>query len=158
VQTDANTSPSNYGGPLVDVEGKVLGIVAPLSSSGEDAGAEMYDSGIGFATTIAGIEPLLERMKEGEVLQRGWLGVQTKIDDLGPGALLADVAKKSSAEGAGLQKGDRILEVDGVAVRNNFHLQMLIGSKLAGDPVHVKVERKGSAEPIGMTVFLGGPT
>lgn len=154
LQTDAWTSPANYGGPLVDVEGRVLGIVVPLSSSGEDAGAEMYDSGIGFAATVADIQPLLERMKQGEVLERGWLGVMTKPDDLGPGALLSDVARGSPAKATGLLKGDRIVAVDGTAVKNNFHLQMLIGSKLAGDPVHLEVQRKDQTERVGMTVFL----
>lgn len=157
VQTDAWTSPANYGGPLIDIEGRVFGIVVPLSSSGEDAGADMYDSGIGFAATIADIRPLLERMQEGEVLHRGWLGVATRPDDLGPGALLSDVAAGAPARAAGLQKGDRVVEVDGVAVKNSFHLQTLIGAKLAGDAVHLKVKRKGQDEALGMTVFLANP-
>ncbi|MCA8976520.1 MAG: trypsin-like peptidase domain-containing protein, partial [Planctomycetes bacterium] len=76
LQIDAYTSPANYGGAVVDVHGAVLGIAVPLSPSGRNAGVEWYDSGIGFATTIADIAPLIERMKQGEILQRAWLGVQ----------------------------------------------------------------------------------
>src|SRR5438045_3720475 len=51
VQTDAKVSPVNYGGPLVDVQGRVQGILVPASPRGQDetAGHEWYDSGIGFA-------------------------------------------------------------------------------------------------------------
>ena len=53
LQIDAYTSPANYGGPVVDVHGRVLGMAVPLSPAGRNAGVEWYDSGIGFAVTIA---------------------------------------------------------------------------------------------------------
>ena len=71
LQVDAYTSPANYGGAVVDIRGRVLGLAVPLSPSGRNAGVEWYDSGIGFAATIADIAPLLARMKDGQVLQRG---------------------------------------------------------------------------------------
>ena len=51
IQTDAAVSPNNYGGPLVDIRGRVLGVLVPLSPEAADemAGVEWYDSGIGFA-------------------------------------------------------------------------------------------------------------
>ena len=51
VQTDAKVSPVNYGGPLVDVTGRCLGILVPLQpdDTGETAGVDWYDGGIGFA-------------------------------------------------------------------------------------------------------------
>ncbi len=54
IQTDARISPTNYGGPLIDIRGRVLGVLAPLSpqQQGEVAGAEWYDSGIGFAVPV----------------------------------------------------------------------------------------------------------
>lgn len=152
LQTDAYTSPANYGGPMIDIQGRVLGISVPLSRSGRDAGAELYDSGIGFASTIADIMPLLSRMKAGETLHRGWLGVSTVTTYLGPGARLAQVAENSAAAAAGLERGDLILSVDTVDVRNSFHLQSLISSKMGGDPVHLKVGRKSGT--VGITVFL----
>ena len=141
------------GGPLIDIEGRVLGVSVPLSRSGRDAGVELYDSGIGFAATIADIEGLLEKMKRGEVLHRAWLGVGFDTTDLGPGAGLASVSGESVAYGAGLRQGDRILEVDHTPVLNGFHLQMMISAKMAGDPVHLMM-RRGDQEPAGVTVFL----
>ncbi|MEQ9379958.1 MAG: S1C family serine protease, partial [Pirellulales bacterium] len=70
LQTDAKVSPSNYGGPLVDVFGRVLGMLVPLSPTGteESAGVEWYDSGIGFAIPLEHIEEILPRLQAGEDL------------------------------------------------------------------------------------------
>jgi S1-C subfamily serine protease len=146
LQVDAYTSPANYGGPVVDVHGRVLGIAVPLSPSGRNAGVEWYDSGIGFATTIADIPLLLQRMQRGEVLQRGWLGVQLEPSHLGPGAKIASTPKDGLAAELGLRKGHVILSVDGVAVKNGAHFQMLLSSRLGGDQVTLEAQRDG--EPI----------
>ncbi|MCY2965873.1 MAG: trypsin-like peptidase domain-containing protein, partial [Planctomycetota bacterium] len=68
IQTDAKVSPVNYGGPLVDVEGKVMGILVPLSpmATGDVAGVEWYDSGIGFAIPLADVYASLDRLKTGK--------------------------------------------------------------------------------------------
>ncbi|MFO1076510.1 MAG: trypsin-like peptidase domain-containing protein [Planctomycetota bacterium] len=142
LQIDAYTSPANYGGAVIDVAGNVLGIAVPLSPSGRNAGVEWYDSGIGFATTIADIEPLLERMREGQVLQRGWLGVQIEPSWLGPGAKVSGTPKDGVAAGLGIRKGDVILAVGGVEVANGPHLQMLLSSHLGGDVVSLEVRDK----------------
>ncbi len=159
LQIDAYTSPANYGGAVVDVYGHVLGIAVPLSPSGRNAGVEWYDSGIGFAVTIADIPELLRRMQQGEVLQRGWLGVQLELAHLGPGAKIAGTPKDGLAAQSGLRKGDVILEVDGVPVLNGPHLQMLLSSRLGGDPVRLLVQKKADDEriPVGPLVLLDTP-
>ena len=80
VQTDANTSPANYGGPLVDIDGRVIGICVPLSpqSQKEGSGVEWYDSGIGFAIPLHGAERVLTELKAGKTIQAGYLGVALK--------------------------------------------------------------------------------
>src|SRR5438309_2740162 len=57
IQTDAKVSPLNYGGPLVDLHGRVMGVLVPASPRGQDetAGVEWYDSGIGFAIPLEDI-------------------------------------------------------------------------------------------------------
>lgn len=152
VQIDANCSPANYGGPVIDLDGRVIGVAAPLSPQGRDAGADWYDSGIGFATTLQDIGPLLERMREGEVLHRGWLGVATDPKYLGPGARILTVAPGSTAAGMGIKPQDLVLEIEGEAVRHHFHLQMLVASHLAGDAIHVMLRR--GEETFGATAFL----
>jgi S1-C subfamily serine protease len=148
LQIDAYTSPANYGGAVVDIHGRVLGISVPLSPSGRNAGVEWYDSGIGFATTIADIQGLVKRMKEGQILQRAWLGVQLSTSHLGPGAKITGTPKDGAAKEAGLRKGDIILEVDGVHVLNGPHFQMLVSSRLGGDTCTLIVKKKRKDEPI----------
>ena len=158
LQIDAYTSPANYGGAVVDVQGRVLGIAVPLSPSGRNAGVEWYDSGIGFAVTIADIQPLLARMQQGEVLQRGWLGVQLATAWLGPGAKIDGTPKDGVAAKAGLRKGDVIQQVDGVEVMNGPHFQMLLSSRLGGDPITLTVRQKdGDVLTVGPLTLADAP-
>ena len=108
IQTDANVSPSNYGGPLVDLHGRVLGILVPLSpnSNNELAGAEWYDSGIGFAIPLEDINDRFDRMKSGD-LDRGIIGITLKGNDIyGSKAEVAACQIKSPAHVAGIRAGD----------------------------------------------------
>src|SRR5262249_5786318 len=62
LQIDAKTSPANYGGPVTDIEGRVMGMIVPLAGAGEEmAGLEWYDSGIGFAVTRDSIDRVIKR-------------------------------------------------------------------------------------------------
>src|SRR5690606_12557538 len=152
VQVDANCSPANYGGPVLDLDGRVIGQCTPLPPAGRDAGVDWYDSGIGFAATLGDIGALLARMREGEVLHRGWLGVTTDPAFTGPGARIANVDPTSPAAGIGLKAKDVVVEVDGRPVRHHFELQMLIASRLAGEKAALAVERGG--ERVALEVVL----
>ena len=68
IQTDAATSPNNYGGPLIDIHGRVMGLLTPLSpqSNSQTTGFEWYDSGIGFAIPAADVLRSVELMKKGQ--------------------------------------------------------------------------------------------
>ncbi len=80
IQTDAKVSPSNYGGPLVDLRGRVLGILVPLAPEErtEVAGAEWYDSGIGFAVPLVDLQQRLDQLRSGTDLAPGILGIGLK--------------------------------------------------------------------------------
>ncbi|MCK5942419.1 MAG: trypsin-like peptidase domain-containing protein, partial [Planctomycetes bacterium] len=159
LQIDAYTSPANYGGAVVDIHGRVLGVAVPLSPSGRNAGVEWYDSGIGFATTIADIPELLERMQDGQVLQRAWLGVQLSTSHLGPGAKITGTPKSGAAAEAGIRKGDIIMKVDGVDVLNGPHFQMLVSSRLGGDTctLVIKHRRTDELEEVGPVTLKNAP-
>lgn len=76
VQTDAKTSPGNYGGPLLDIEGDVIGICVPMGTGDDEfAGVDQYDSGIGFAVQVDHIRRRITRLASGESLHRGLLGL-----------------------------------------------------------------------------------
>jgi serine protease Do len=155
IQTDANLSPANYGGPLVDLDGRIVGICVPLSPGGkqEGAGAEWYDSGIGFAVPIAGNEKIIESMKEQKTLAYPFLGVETKADGMPLiGAIVQKVLPDSPAAKAGLQRGDDIVSVGGTRIIDPGHLAIVIGRYVAGDQVEVVVLR--GAEELTLTAEL----
>ncbi|PIE23834.1 MAG: hypothetical protein CSA62_05410 [Planctomycetota bacterium] len=154
VQSDANISPANYGGPLIDIEGRVIGINVPLSPKGDTAGADWYDSGIGFAATLADISEILAGMKAGKVYQRSLLGIRFSPADLGPGATLLSVQRGTAAHEARLRKGDKILVVDGVRVRHAAHLQDLIRAHVGGDWIELELARK-SGDVVKVLIQLG---
>ncbi len=146
IQTDAKISPNNYGGPLIDIRGRVLGVLVPLSPQGQDemAGAEWYDSGIGFAVPLADILPHLDQLKRGEPLQPGILGVHLKGRDIyALPAEIAAVQPKSPAAAAGLQPGDVIVEADGEEIVRQSQLRHVLGRRYAGDALDVVIQREG---------------
>ena len=151
VQTDASVSPANYGGALVDLEGRILGVLVPLSPAGYAAGIRWYDSGIGFAADWRGILRVLPGLTRGEEPRPGFLGISTSPADLGPGAEVAGVT--GPAARAGLKKGDRILAISGEKIRNPFHLKRILASLYAGDRVELQVRRGKRTLPL--EVLLG---
>jgi serine protease Do len=146
VQTDANTSPANYGGPLIDLDGRVIGICVPLApgASTAAAGAEWYDSGIGFAIPLDGLDEILSRLKAGETLRHPFLGVQTAAyGDPPTGAEIKEIVADSPAAKAGLAAGDKILSVGGTEILDAAHLGTIVHRFLAGDTVEIFVQRGG---------------
>jgi serine protease Do len=148
-QTDAKVSPTNYGGPLIDLSGRVIGILVPASprAEGETAGFEWYDSGIGFAIPLEDVNKVLPKMLKGTEknvvnLKRGLLGVTLKGEDMHEeGTEIATVAPGSAAEKAGIKPGDKIQEVNGKAITSQAQLLHVLGPKYEGDKVALKLTR-----------------
>ena len=144
LQTDAPTSPNNYGGPLVDIRGRVMGLVVPLSpqSVEEIAGIEWYDSGIGFAIPLESIQAVLPKLKKGQDLYSGVAGVfmQSKNQFTGD-TVIASCRPNSPASKAGFKGGDRIVEIGGRKVTRTGEVKQEISRHYAGDKVHFIVMR-----------------
>ena len=155
IQTDAKTSPVNYGGALIDIEGRTLGVIVPLSPSGggEMAGVEWYDGGIGFAIPLEDIYASLDRLKEGSDLLPGLMGIT-----LGGGQALNvppvidRVRFNSPAQQSGLKVGDRILEVDGEPIVRVAQFKNVLGRKYAGDHVKLIVKRGEQSLPFDVSL------
>lgn len=158
IQTDAKISPNNYGGPLIDIRGRTLGVLVPLSAQAhgeqpELAGAELYDSGIGFAVPLVDILARLERWKKGEDLKPGLLGVATKGRDVNSGDVeVAHVQPKSPAAASGIKVGDKIVELGGDKVGRLGELRHALGKYYAGEKVAIVVMR--GSERIGAELTL----
>ncbi len=143
IQTDANISPANYGGPLVDINGRVMGVLVPLSPQGQSdvAGAEWYDSGIGFAIPLGDILARLDQLKQGD-MNPGLMGIALDGNDLYGGEAIVGVCQPNSpAYDAGLKAGDKIVEANGTPIRRQAELKHALGPLYAGDEVRLVVLR-----------------
>ncbi len=144
IQTDAAVSPNNYGGPLVDVRGRVLGVLVPLSpqAATEVAGVEWYDSGIGFAVPAWHVREILPRLKRGEDLRPGVIGISLSRGNPSTSEpVIAARHPNSPAREAGLEPGDRILQVDGRKIVRASQVKEAIGRRYAGDTVRLVISR-----------------
>ena len=144
IQTDAAVSPNNYGGPLIDIRGRVLGILAPLSpeADNEMAGAAWYDSGIGFAIPIEHVQNVLPRLKNGEDLYPGRAGIALKGPNLYTGQpIIAACHPKGPAAAAGLRPGDRIIEIDSRPTARSADVKQEISRRYAGEKMRITVLR-----------------
>ena len=144
VQTDAAVSPLNYGGPLVDIAGRVIGVLAPLpaDTAGMNDGTELYDAGIGFAVPLEDVLAVLPRLEQGESLAPGILGIgYLGRDAINGEPTIASVQPGSPAAGAGLEPGDRLIAINGRPVARIADARHAITPRYAGDRVTMEVER-----------------
>ncbi len=147
VQTDAAINPGNSGGPLLDADGRVIGINAQIATSTRS------NSGVGFAIPIDTAKLVLAQLKSGQEIKRAYLGVSTGDAQTGSGAVIADVVSGGPADVAGLRRGDRIVSVAGRMVTRPDDVSAAISTLRPGRSVKLEVQR-GEGER-SLTVKLG---
>ena len=159
IQTDANISPANYGGPLIDIQGRMLGICVPMNPQSQaiGAGVEWYDSGIGFAIPLANAGKLIDRLKSGERILPPFLGIQSTANPEGDGLFISRVVQNTAASEAGLQREDILLAVDGNEVNDLLRLRQVLNKLESGDTVEIKVRRGETGETEQLKILLGVP-
>ena len=160
IQTDAAVGPNNYGGPLVDLEGKLLGLLVPLSMMSSDvaAGAETYDAGVGMAVPFEDIIRLLPRMKEGLDLEPGRVGIEFKENRTFIGEPVIDTVQPDSpAAKAGLKKGDRIRAIDGNPMATALQVTMNFHLRYTGETVAIRFQRNGDDREVSLTTVKPRP-
>lgn len=145
IQTDASIDPGSSGGPLVNLQGEVIGI----NSMG-------LGRGISFTVPINTVKEVIGQLKSGGKLARGWIGLSIqpltkalanyfKLKE-GGGVLVSDVVDSSPAKKGGFQQGDIIVEFNGhkVSAENDEELNRfsrMIWSSTAGNRAWTRVRR-----------------
>ena len=158
IQTDASINQGNSGGPLFDLDGKVIGINTAIIAPGSSGSI-----GIGFAIPSNPASKVIDQLIKFGETKRGWLGVRIQevtkeIADLEKlekpeGALVASVAENSPADKAKILAGDIILEFDGKKVDTMRTLPKLVAQTQVGKKVTLKIWR--NQKLISKKVLLG---
>ncbi len=159
--TDAAVSEANRGGPLVDVDGRLLGILADVDDTNPQGyltrarGAYAGNAGLGFAVPWAVIARILPRLEKGGVLKPAFLGVGTA--ETAEGLEVVNVTEKNTlgqptaAQQAGIAKGDVILSIGGKGIRTTRDLRMTMAGFSAGDKTTVRVRRAATETDLPVT-------
>jgi serine protease Do len=146
VQTDAELNYGNAGGPIVDLDGRIVAVASFIGHTQPQWG---INSGVGFGTSAAAVLEMLPSLVEGKdfvAFRIPFLGVQGDRRFLGgAGAKIDLVVAQGPAGKAGLQAGDIVLEYGRKAVDSFDHLRRLIFAGKVGDKVSVKVRRGDAA-------------
>lgn len=156
IQTDVAVNPGNSGGPLLNLDGEVIGINSQIYSR---TGGFM---GISFAIPIDEAMRVAKQLRENGKVSRGRIGVGIgEVDkevakalglDSGAGALVGSVGKDSPADRAGVIAGDIILRFDGKRVEKASDLPRIVGETKPGSRVNMVFWRKGAEKTVAITV------
>ena len=147
VQTDAAINPGNSGGPLLDGNGRVIGVNSQIKSGSGS------NSGVGFAVPVATIKFVVPQIQSGGKVVRAYLGVSNGDTQDLSGAVIGQVVPNGPAQKAGLQRGDKITDIDGRAVKSSDDVSAAVAARKPGEKAKITVVRGGNRRTL--TVDLG---
>jgi S1-C subfamily serine protease len=150
IQTDAAINPGNSGGPLLDSNGRVIGVNVAVSAQGQN---------IGFAIPINVIKSSIENFNSTGQFDRPLLGIRYQMisqqaalmNEVPQGAYVIEVVPESSAAVGGVKQGDIISDVDGKTLKET-ELAKIISQKKIGDKVKIKYWRDGKENTVEVTL------
>jgi len=156
IQTDAPLNPGSSGGPLINLNGQVVGINKAIVS---DTGGSI---GISFATPINSVKEILPQLQTTGKVTRGWAGLSIQemtsalADTLGlqkpSGALVAGLVKGGPADRGGIKLGDVITEFDGKTVTDALDLPIWIARTPIAKQVRLTVQRDQREIHVDLTI------
>ena len=144
LQTDAAVNPGNSGGPLADLDGRIIGITTMMIP---------YAQGMGFAIPINTVKKIAQEILENGRVSRRWIGISGV--DVTPqlarrynlqtesGFLVAEVVPRSPSDYAGLRNGDVVVGADGNEIKHTKDLLLAISKVVAGGSIKLDVNRMG---------------
>jgi len=165
IETDAGVAGGNRGGPLLDVEGRLLGILLDVNDTDpagymtRRVGSFAGNCGLGFAVPVEVVRALVPRLEAGAILDSAYLGVGAVPTPVG--LEVARIVERNSkqeptaAKRAGLRVGDIIVSADGHPLRKPEDLTGVLGGHTAGDTVALVILREGKR--LDLAVELGAP-
>jgi len=158
LQTDAAVNPGNSGGPLADLDGRVIGITTMMIP---------YAQGMGFAIPINTVKKIAQEILENGKVSRKWIGI-SGIDvtqqlarrynlQADSGFLIAEVVPRSPADSAGLRNGDVVVGADGNEVKHTKDLLVAISKAGPGGMVRLDINRMGRRGTLDVRPSEGEP-
>lgn len=159
IETDAVINPGNSGGPLVDANGRVIGMNTMIYTGGV---SNAY-IGYGFAIPIDRIKRVIDELKKyGKVKRDAWTGLQLQVVDQQmakyfglsepTGALVSNVDPDSPARRSGFEPGDLILKYQGRSVRSAGSLESQLDDLRPGEKIRFEILRNDRLKTLTLTV------
>jgi len=140
IETDASINAGSEGGPMINADGKVVGVISKTYSRARF---------LGTAAPIDQIKLVLDDLKANQPLYSGYFGARYL------NAEITDVDKDSPAEKAGLKKGDKITDIDTVTINNDADITTLLGNSPAGCTANITVKRGEDETILQVTLAKG---
>src|SRR4051795_2968873 len=147
VQTDAAINPGNSGGPLLDGNGRVIGVNSQIKSGSDSS------SGVGFAVPVSTVKFVVPKIQNGGKIERGYIGIRNGTPPDRSGALVDSVVAGGPAAQGGVQPGDKIVAIDDKKVTSSEDVSSAVTTRSPGEQAKVTVERSGARRTL--TVDLG---
>jgi len=159
LQTDAAVNPGNSGGPLVNTEGKLIGINSAISSP-----TGVY-AGYSFTIPVNIVKKIIADMMKFGTVQRAYLGIQypreglseeqkkeSGIPEYEEGVFVLDVPKDGAAASAGIKKGDFITGINDIPVTSGAEMVGQIATYRPGDKINLSYRRNGKEYKTNVTL------
>lgn len=147
IQTDAWINRGNSGGPLLNIQGEVIGMNSMIRA---ESPSSMRFAGAGFSISANMLKNIGEQLIAKGQVNRGWLGIRMREVD--NGVKVSETIKDNPAEIAGIQPGDVIIEYNGQPIRTAKELQWAVANTKAGEVVNIKVQRGEKVETLKVRV------
>ena len=160
IQTNAAVNPGNSGGPLLNANGEVIGVISLKL-------VENSIEGMGFAIPIEYAMSHVSKLEKGEKIDRPLLGIsmlnindtyalfQNRIivpENIEEGVVVVEISENSGAAKSDLQKGDVITKLNGGVVKNSAYLKYLLYKYNPGDTVKITYNRNGKEATTSITL------